>query len=149
LKEDNFEDYKLVLIGNGNSKPMEDLAAELNVSDHVNFLGNRSDVNILLQGFDCFVLPSRWEGLPLALIEAMACQLPVIASDVSGNSEVIEHGKTGLLFPSGDIETLKNAIKEMYQNPLKAKELAFNARAMINQKFLLSKSMDQYISLYQ
>lgn len=148
LNKENFAAYKLVLIGNGDYSELQGKTKALHIENEVIFLGNRADVDVLLQGFDCFVLPSLWEGLPLALIEAMACQLPVIATNVSGNSEVIEHEKTGLLVSPADPGALKEAIKRIYENPEMATKLAYNGHIMVMKRFHLHQAIAQYISLY-
>ncbi len=140
---------KLVLIGNGDFEPLKLLSAQLNLSDAIVFLGKRSDVDVLLQGMDCFALPSRWEGLPLALIEAMASGLPAIASNVSGNAEVIEPGNTGILFTMGDINELTKGLATLIENNEYRNKLAIDGQAMVKEKFGLKKAMDQYLSLYK
>lgn len=113
------------------------------------FLGKRTDVDVLLQGMDCFALPSRWEGLPLALIEAMASGLPAIASNVSGNTEVIEHGKTGILFPMGGINELALGLIDLMEKVEYRSSLSKAGYLMVTEKFGLQKVMIQYLALYQ
>ncbi len=148
LKIKHAKPFKLVLIGNGDFESLQSLAVKLDISSDVVFLGRRADIDILLQGMDCFALPSRWEGLPLALIEAMACGLPAIASNVSGNAEVIEHGKTGLLFATGEIKELATALFTMMDKDDYRIMLAHKGQEMIVEKFGLQKAMDQYLLLY-
>ena len=92
---------KLVLVGDGPERTaLIQLASALNISDNVEFAGHRNDVGQLLHSFDIFVLPSFSEGMSNTLLEAMAAGVPVLASDVGGNREVIENGRSGLLFRS-------------------------------------------------
>jgi len=149
LKLNHTKPFKLVLIGNGDFESLKLLATQLNISDNTVFLGKRSDVDILLQGMDCFALPSRWEGLPLALIEAMATGLPAIASNVSGNAEVIEYGKTGILFPVGEINELAKGLTTLMEKPAYRNKLARDGQLMVAKRFGIQKSMDQYLSLYE
>ena len=86
-------DVTLVVVGDG----PEAAALKARAGDHVRFLGYRSDTARLMQGFDLFVLPSFNEGISNTILEAMATGLPVIASDVSGNPELVADGKTGFL----------------------------------------------------
>ena len=94
-------DIHLVIVGDG---PLRDglhsLTCSMNLHSRVHLLGARSDVSDLLGAFDLFVLSSLSEGLSITLLEAMACGLPVVATDVGGNREVVLHGETGLLVPA-------------------------------------------------
>src|SRR5205823_4031015 len=89
---------RLRLVGDGIFMPqMKRIVAELGIQDSVEFLGLRADVVDLLQQSWGFVLPSRWEGMPNALLEAMACGLPCVATRVSGSEDIISDGVNGLL----------------------------------------------------
>jgi glycosyltransferase involved in cell wall biosynthesis len=89
----------------------------------VRFLGWRSDVASALSAFDVFVFPSLNEGMGKAVVEAMAMGKPVIASDVGGIPDLVVHGRSGLLVPPANSESLKNAILDLYGNPDKRKEM--------------------------
>lgn len=109
---------QVALLGGG--PLLDDLrrqAAALGVADRVRFCGERSDVASLLPAFDIFVLPSLSEGLSIALLEAGACALPIVASAVGGNVEIIEDRKTGLLFPAGDRRALFDALGQLIAEP--------------------------------
>ena len=105
---------------------LKNLVDDLNLSEEINFLGNRDDIPELLSHSDLFVLPSRFEGMPVALLEAMAAGLPVIASNISGSAELIEHGKNGLLFESENHIDLAEKILFLYNNREEMKRLAQN-----------------------
>jgi glycosyltransferase involved in cell wall biosynthesis len=94
----------------------------------VHFLGMRRDVPALLAASDSFVLPSLWEGLPLALVEAMAGRLPVIATRVSGTEQVMIDGKTGWVVPPGDAPALAVAMRELLADDRRAATMAASAR---------------------
>jgi len=119
----------LVLAGDG---PLLDdirrqvAAAELN--ERVHFLGTRRDVPALLAASDSFVLPSLWEGLPVALVEAMAGHLPVIATRVSGTEQVMIDGTTGWVVPPGDASALADAMLELLADDRRAATMAASAR---------------------
>lgn len=98
---------------------LEKLVHELQVEENVFFLGNRSDVPQLLAHADLFVLPSRYEGFGIAIVEAMMAGVPVIASDIDGPKEIIKNGENGLLFHSGDVEALVSAILQVMSGELK------------------------------
>jgi glycosyltransferase involved in cell wall biosynthesis len=95
-------------------------AKSLGLSSNVHFLGNRSDVPALLAASDLFVLPSLWEGLSMALLEAMAAGKPVVATAVSGTKLVMIPNETGLIVPPGDAAGLAEAILSMISNPERA-----------------------------
>jgi len=104
-------DARLVLVGEGPER--ETIEAEIaarGVGPHVSLLGLRSDVADLLHASDLFLLTSISEGIPVTLIEAMAARLPVVATDVGGVAEVVQHGMTGLLAPRGDDAALAEAV---------------------------------------
>jgi glycosyltransferase involved in cell wall biosynthesis len=123
-------DLHIVLVGDG--ELAEDVRARvtaLGLGDRVHLLGTRRDVPELLAASDSFVLPSLWEGLPVALVEAMASGLPVIATDVSGTSQVMVAGATGWLIPPGDAGALGRAMVELVSDPARASHLAEAAAA--------------------
>jgi glycosyltransferase involved in cell wall biosynthesis len=92
-------------------------------------LGRRTDARAIMAGFDVFVLSSRAEGLPLALLEAMTLERPVVATAVGGVPDVIRHGENGLLVPPGDAHALADAIAGLLQDPARAAELGRAAAA--------------------
>lgn len=109
---------KFMIAGDGYKKAELQAAANaLGVGDRLAFLGYRSDVPRFLNAMDLYVLPSLWEGLPLALIEALACGKPAVVSDVGGNGEIVEDGVNGRLVPPGDPEALARAIIETARDP--------------------------------
>lgn len=105
----------LLIVGDGPLKDeVERLAQALGIgSEHLRFLGLRNDVPDLLSAADSYVMSSAWEGLPLVLIEASSASLPVVATDVGGNSEVVLDGVNGLLVPAGDPPALASAMVRM------------------------------------
>ena len=94
---------RFVFVGDGElAEHCMRLAIELGVADRLSFLGWRTDVADILHALDIFTLPSLWEGMPLAILEAMACGLPVVASNIAGNADLIVDGQDGALFTSDD-----------------------------------------------
>ena len=98
------------------------------LEDNIYFLGNISDILPILQATTIFVRPSLTEGMSLAILEAMACGLPVVASDIEGNAEIIDNGKTGCLVPPTDSKALAETIEFLLSNPKIASEIGKNAR---------------------
>jgi glycosyltransferase involved in cell wall biosynthesis len=123
----------LQLPGDGKAlhrKPLEALAAQLGIADHVQFPGVVRDVPQRLMTHQLCVLSTHYEGMPLALLEGMAAGCAVVGSAVPGVREVIEDGVDGLLVPDGDAEALAAALERLLRNPDDAARMAANARAV-------------------
>lgn len=105
------------------------------LTEQVTLLGLRDDVPRLLQGMDLFVLPSLWEGLSLAALEAAACGLPVLATEVSGSREIVATGETGWIVPPGDSEALAEALREALAEPAALPELGRAGRRKVEAEF--------------
>ena len=118
------------------------------VRGRVQFTGYQPDRIGVLKTFDIFVLPSREEGIPRSLMEAMAAGVPIIASDIPGNRALIDHGETGLLFPPDDPERLVTAIVTMIEQAAFAKEMARRARVKVEQHFSAERMAADYTALY-
>ena len=127
-----FPHVRILLVGDG------ELAGEVwgqveaaGIADRVLFLGSRRDVPEILAASDSFVLPSLWEGLPVALVEAMASRLPVIATAVSGTRQVMVDGRTGWMVPPGDPDALTVAMAELLSDPAGAHAVAAAGRERV------------------
>ena len=117
VKKD-LPDIKFVLVGDGIlRKKVCALINKLNLSEQIVLTGWRNDIAAILSCLDVFVLTSLWEGLPIAVLEAMAAGLPVVATDTGGISEVVVHGKTGYLVKPRDIQALQRRLKELLMKP--------------------------------
>ena len=125
-------DVEFVVAGEGPERAaLEREARALGVADRVAFVGFRHDTAALLAGADVFVLPSLNEGLPLAVLEAMAAARPVVATAVGGTPEVVRDGETGLLVPPGDARALAAAIRELLHDLPLARRVAAEGRALV------------------
>ncbi len=129
----------LIVGGGRREDEVRALAASLGLADAVHFLGQRQDVPDLLHAMDIFVLPSYSEGVSLALLEAMAAGLPVIATNVGGLPEVVTDGDNGLLIPPKDPEALAEALARLLDAPDFAKKLGENARRQVREHFSLDR----------
>jgi glycosyltransferase involved in cell wall biosynthesis len=128
---------------------LKDRARELNVASHVRFLGYRRDVPDILAACDLYVLPSLWEGMSNAVLEAMAAARPVIATAVDGNVEQVSDGETGLLAPPADSDALTEAIRRLSRDRELAARMGRKGRETVEQKFSLSAMTSAYLALYR
>lgn len=129
-------DALFVLAGDGAERAtLERDAGARGIAHRVRFLGRRTDVPALLASCDLFVLPSFFEGLPLALLEAMAAGKPVVATAIGGTDEAVVDGETGLLVPPGNPSALAGAIRRMLDNPDLASTLAAAGQRRVAMRF--------------
>lgn len=116
---------------------------------NVKLLGNVRNVRELLINSDIFVLPSFYEGLPLSLMEAMACKVPVVASKVGDVPALITHSQNGILIPPRDVVSLMHAIEELVENPDFAQKLAENGYETIKKNYNVEKIAKQLKEIYE
>lgn len=143
-------DAVLVMIGEGPTQRLaRDLAESLGVANRVRFLGNQMDVPSLMGCGDVFLFPSELESFGLAPLEAMACEMPVIASDSGGIPEVVAHGETGFLAPVGDVERMAEHALRLARDPdLRARMGAAGRKRAVG-LFSPETMVDQYEALYR
>ena len=141
-------DVHIVFAGDGPLlQRMRQLAERLRV--RATFLPPRPDVERLYAALDLLVLPSRWEGLPLVLLEAGVAGIPVIATDVPGTREVITHEATGLLVPPGDPAALAAAIRRAREHPEESAARADALRQRIGERFTLDRMLRSTADFYR
>ena len=137
---------EFVLVGDGELREeLERLAEGL----PVRFLGARDDVPELLASFDVFALPSLYEGLCLAVIEAQAAGVPVVATPVGGIRETVVDGETGLLVPPGDPPALARAIRRLLEDRPAAEAMATEARRRVRERFSIDRMVEETLALYE
>jgi glycosyltransferase involved in cell wall biosynthesis len=140
---------QFVLAGDGPLRALlETQARLLGVEQRVRFLGHRDDIGDLLADCDVFVLPSLYEGLPLAILEAMSAGKPVIATKIGGTDEAVISGETGLLVPPSDPTALAAAIRTVLSDRHLAQRLALAGQARVKQEFSATKMVHQVIDVY-
>lgn len=122
---------------------------QLGLQRTVQLPGERGDVRCWLAACDIFVLPSLWEGLPNALLEAMALGLPVVASRVDGVPEAVTDGKDGLLVAPGNAATLSVALAKLMDDPELRRSLSQAARARMAENFTLPAMLAGYEAAYK
>lgn len=142
--------HRLLIVGNG---PLYNdcvrLIEELGIGSHVRMLGMRDDVPRILKSVDVFCLFSKWEGLPITILEAMSCGLPVVASNVGGVSEMIDDGRTGYLLDDFQVDKAARRLKALLVDRDKRLCMGNTARAVALEKFSLLGMVSQYRRLYE
>jgi len=151
--ESNIPGIKLFLIGGSDSSPLypsfKNIVIENQLQNTVKFLFKRNDIDKVLQAFDSFVLPSKSEGLSISILEALSSGIPVIASNVGGNPELIKPNKTGLLFESENLSDLQNRIITLYENKDLRENLIKSGRQLILEKFTQTAMIKAYEDSYK
>ena len=141
---------RLVLIGDGPERPRVLMRAEeLGVRDRVMFLGKHTSVHEVLSCADLFLLPSASESFGLVALEAMACGAPVVASNVGGLPEVIEHGTSGYMFDVGDIDAMAEAGLRIMGDDEHWRSLSEAGRALAEERFSSERVVPQYERYYE
>jgi len=149
LVADQVPGFGLDLVGDGPMRrSLELLVAELDLGPQVVFHGSRDDVADLLRGAGVFVLSSLSEGISLTLLEAMATALPVVATDVGGNAEVVVQGETGLLVPPADPARLAEALLSVIRDPDRGFRMGQAGRRRAEESFDLQAVVRAYERLY-
>lgn len=145
----NQFDWTLNMVGSGECEAtLRRLVDDLNLRDRVRFSGECDDIDVQLAQADLFVLSSRYEGLPLSVLEAMRASLPVIASDVGGVSEAVRHEFSGLIVPPADVMALVTALKRLIKNASLRKQMGDNGRMVFVKSFQDSRMLTQTADVY-
>lgn len=144
------QNARLAILGDGPLRAeLTALAGRLGLARRVRFVGFEPDVRRWMQAADGFVLASRFEGLPMVLLEAGACALPSVATDVPGTREVIVNGKTGFLSRPGDPDALAAAMTRLMAAPLPARQaMGKQARRHVLEHFSIERVLDKWEQLY-
>lgn len=129
-------DARFLIVGDGPERARLEKLAETN---EIRFLGTRDDIPELLNAMDVFVMPSLAESFGIAVVEAMACELPIVASDVGGLREIVLQKETGLCVPPRDVNALANAIQELLRSDNKRRAFGQAGRARVIEKFTLAR----------
>jgi len=157
LNEKNIIDklnkkIKLIIVGKGKKRSyLEELAKELGIAELTNFVGviQYNEVPNYLNTFDIFCAPSIRESFGVAVIEASACELPVIVSDVGGLPEVVDNGETGYVVPSKDPEAIADKLYELIFDQDKRKVMGQKGRKKVEQLYDWKKNVDKMEEIYQ
>jgi glycosyltransferase involved in cell wall biosynthesis len=145
---DGYPDVMFLLLGDGEERPsIERQIEERGLSEHFVLLGSRRDVPRVLALSDLFVLPSIDEGLPLAVLEAMAARLAVVATDVDGSREAVVDGETGLLVPKADANALAQGTLRLLADEARRHEMGLKGYQRANSRFSERAMCEQYEKL--
>lgn len=147
-------DVYCTIVGTGpQEKKLKDYCAELNLQKSIEFTGYIQNSFEALREMDIFVLPSRSEGCPIVILEAMAMGLPVVATRVGGNPELVVDGESGILVEHGNFSQMTDAIVKLIDNRERAREMGQNGRrrafSLFHPSSFTSKLQDIYLNLYE
>lgn len=141
---------RLAIVGDGPERAaLERLAQELGIGGRVAFLGERRDTPELLNAFDLYSLTSISEGMNLTLLEAMASGLPVVATGVGGNTEIVREGETGYLVPSADADAMQQRLRRLVLDSAQRARMGSAGRERVLRDFDQQVMMRHYLSLYR
>jgi glycosyltransferase involved in cell wall biosynthesis len=149
---ERYPDVHGVMVGEVNlDDTLQDLVRTLGVMEHLSLLGRRSDMPQVLSTFEVFVQSAHDEGMSNAILEAMAMEKPVVATDVGGTGEVVRHGQTGVLIPAKDPEALAVAIGEVLAAPARTREMGRLGRRIVEEGFsahvMVRQMEERYLGL--
>lgn len=147
---EEFPDVVYLLVGDGSHRAvLEDMTAEFGMRGTVRFLGTRRDISRILSAGSVFVLPSLWEGLPIALLEAMAVGLPCVATRVAGTVEVLQDEESGILVEPGDAHQLAAAIRTVLLDPERALAMGEKGRITVQTRYSMDGMRLRLLELYR
>jgi glycosyltransferase involved in cell wall biosynthesis len=142
--------YHLHITGDGPQRVfLEKHAETLQINDKVTFLGARNDIPDLMKSADVFVISSLTEGLPFVILEAMASEIPIVATNVGGMKDILKNNYSGLLVKPANPQELKNGIEKIVCDPNLAKKLTINAANEVKKKYSIEKVVDTLINVYE
>jgi glycosyltransferase involved in cell wall biosynthesis len=141
---------RLYIVGDGPEKArLQRIIKQYSLENSIRLIPAVEEVLTFLQSADVFVMPSLFEGLSNAILEAMACGLPVIATRVAGNTDLIEDGVNGVLVEPNNAAELAAALSHLIKNPERAREIGCRAQALIKERYNLDLIAEKYIALYK
>ncbi len=141
---------RLLVVGDGPLRErITQKIARGGLSDCVTLAGSRDDVDRIIPACDVVVLPSWQEGVPVSALEAMACAVPVVATDVGGTTEVVEHEQTGLVVPQGNPRAMAEAIIDLLRKPEYAHALGKQGRERVTERFDLETMIEKTVLIYR
>jgi glycosyltransferase involved in cell wall biosynthesis len=144
------DDVHLLVIGDGPHRArLQRFRDQVQIRDRVHLLGARDDVARMMPHFDCFWLASEYEGMSNSIMEAMACGVPVVASDIPGNRDLVIHGETGYLFPVGARADIARHTNRLLDDAALSKRLGVAGQQRVLGEFSLERMVAGYRDLYR
>ena len=144
------EDCAVFLFGEGDLKePLEDLARELDVAERVFFPGFRRDVPAILRGSDVYAMPSHMEGLGTSILDALWCELPVVAARAGGIPEIVHDGHNGFLVEPKNPEALAEALGRLVGDPVTRKRMGGAGPTVVSSKYTVDRMVEGNIAVYE
>ncbi|MCH2130225.1 MAG: glycosyltransferase [Pirellulaceae bacterium] len=144
------DDIHVVVLGDGPERwRLERFSRQVHPEGRIHFLGHREDADKFIPHFECLWLTSAYEGLPNSIMEAMAAAIPVVATDIPGNRDLIIPGQTGYLVPVGDRASIARQTNRLLQDETLRKEMGQAGRQNIREHFSLTQMVQQYDDFYQ
>lgn len=141
---------KCLIAGTGpEEQRLRDAVNQLELTESVRFLGRRDDVPALMKTADFFVFPSRWEGMPNVILEAMAAGLPIVTTNVEGIDQLLEHDLSAEIVPIGDLKQFSASVQKLIQNVELRQQYAEQAKHRLSTEFDWQSIADQYQDLYE
>jgi L-malate glycosyltransferase len=145
-----FNNVSFIMVGDGPEKnKIKSLAHVLLTKELIHFVGLQQDVKPYFNITDIYLMTSDFEGLPIALLEAMSMECAVVATEVGGVPEVVIHNQSGMLSKSGDVESLEKNITLLINNPIKRAEIATKARERIMHQFSMKNMVHELEKVYR
>ena len=149
LKPELKSVWRLVLVGDGPLRgDIQTMLDKAGLAGLAWLPGERVDIPDLMRRFQCFVLPSRSEGISNTILEAMACGLPVAATRVGGNGELLKAGRTGVLVDSNDVDGLAQALIDLHASPEHSRSMGAEGRLDVESRFSMTAMVSAYKDLY-
>lgn len=149
LTKNKIETPKFLIVGDGElKKELKNLALKLKINNNVEFLGIRDDIPKLLSESDIYVMSSEWEGLSISLIEAVASEIPIVATDAGSNSEIVKDGKNGEIVPIQNSQKLAESLYRLITNKDLRIKYKNNSQKMVK-KFEIENSAAKHYEMYK
>ena len=143
-------DAHFIIVGDGElADSLDQQAHNMGITDRVTFTGPRSDIEAILSSLDLFVSSSLWEGLPTVILESIAARVPVVGTQVSGTTELIQNGESGLLVEAEKPEALAKAIVATLRDPIAARDRAERAINHTSARYTITAISKAHQGLYQ
>jgi glycosyltransferase involved in cell wall biosynthesis len=142
--------FHIVFVGDGpTEREARNEARRLGIADRVQFAGSRMDVAEILASSHIFALPSKWEGFPLSILEAMRAGLPVIASDVGGVAEAVADGCSGILVKPGDVDGFRESLRKLLESAALREKMGRSGRHRYESNFTVKDMLQQTLAVYR